>query len=257
MGHGYTRTESQESRSLGGALLLPAVVPEGEAEVDVAGVLMDFLARKFEAKFSRVELFVAPFAEGFHVLTGGRIETLRGPGFTRFLDFFESSRVFFALAAQPVFLDAQIIELALVGEEDFGFDELFADGLFFVGEQVGQFQATEGVDAGFARRNALEAPFGVSQRLDQMKFGFACRLVMVAEAGEVGFVENGVFGREQDGAARQSRFGIDLSVGGHRKSFPENENGPEREMPRPSLIKRSTRIRKNGSARAAKKELTL
>ncbi len=183
---------------------------------------------------------MAVFAEGFDVLTGGLVETRLRLAFPGFLELLERGGVLFALATQAVLLNAQIVELALVGEEDFRFDELFADGFFFVGEEFGEFQTADGVNSGFERRNALEAPFGVRQRLHEILFGFARGLIAFVEAGDVGFVERGVFSREQDRATRQTRFegvpgrcgftrvrcwtggslrirtiGIELSVGGH------------------------------------------
>ncbi len=42
---------------------------------------------------------------------------------TFLLHFLQSGRVLLALTAQTVFLDAEIVELALVGQENFCFDE--------------------------------------------------------------------------------------------------------------------------------------
>jgi hypothetical protein len=72
-------------------------------------------------------------------------------------------RYLFAAAQQTVFLNAEIVQLALIGQEHFRFDELLANHWFFIREQLGEFQAAERVDARFERWNAQQPPFGVRQ----------------------------------------------------------------------------------------------
>ena len=145
-------------------------------------------------------------AEGFDVLTCGLVETCALLALADGLELLERRSVLFALAPEAVFLNAQIVELALIGEKDSGFDELLADGFFFVRELIGELQAADGVNAGFERRDALKSPFGIGNRLDQIIFGVVSGLIAFAEAGEVGFLQRGVFGWEQDRAAGEARF---------------------------------------------------
>jgi hypothetical protein len=50
----------------------------------------------------------------------------------------------------------------------------------------------------------------VSEGLDQSQFLVAHRLVEITETGEMGLIERGIFGRQQDGAAGEPGFeGID------------------------------------------------
>ncbi len=70
------------------------------------------------------------------------------------LKFFERFEIVFAVAAEAVFVKAEVLELAFVFEGDLEFEEMGRDG-------IGEFHAADFVDAGFKRLDAHEAPFGV------------------------------------------------------------------------------------------------
>jgi hypothetical protein len=117
------------------------------------------------------------------------------------LHFTEGFGVFLALMAETAFLDAQVIELALIDEERFGVDQGVTDGLGFIGEEFGEFEAGEGVDPHFKGGNAQETPFGVGQGLDEILFGVAAGGVALEEGSDMRLVSGGVVARQQDGAA--------------------------------------------------------
>jgi hypothetical protein len=59
-----------------------------------------------------------------------------------------------------------LLRSLFVGEEDFGLDQLAAHSLVFVGEEGGEFQAAQSVNACLETGDALEPPFGTGEGLD-------------------------------------------------------------------------------------------
>ena len=88
-----------------------------------------------------------------------------------FLQLGEFGDIGFALVAEAALLQSEVGEIAAIGHEDFALDEGFAiDGVGVVGELIGEFEAADGVDAGFERGDAEQAPFGIGDRLDERFF---------------------------------------------------------------------------------------
>src|ERR1700761_6081624 len=107
--------------------------PIGEEKgLDLQGADLDFFQRKFEAIFVGLPIIVATFVDGGDVLAGGFGETLGFVLSTKLLKIAEGCSILFALAAQTGFLDREVVELALVGEENSGFDEMSSDGGVFL-----------------------------------------------------------------------------------------------------------------------------
>ena len=75
-----------------------------------------------------------------------------------------------------------------------------------VREQISEFQAAEGIDAHLKGGNAGDAPMGIGEGLNQRQFLVAYGLALFAELGEMGLVERGIFGGQQDGAAGKPGF---------------------------------------------------
>ena len=127
------------------------------------------------------------FAEqGFLFETGG-------------LDFFEGFEIFFAVAAETVFLEIEVLEIALVFEVDLDFEEMGRDGF-------GEFTTTDGEDAGFESGNAAEAPLGVDERLDERLFFEGDGLVVSDEDLAEFFVFGDVVSRQKNGLAGEGGF---------------------------------------------------
>jgi len=139
-------------------------------------------------------------------LAGYLVQANAGLALALLLQFAKRGGVFLTLAAQAAFLDAEIVELALVGEKDLGFDEVLARRRIFICEELGKFQAAHCVDAHFERRDAEQTPFGVRQGLDEIAFVIAYRRARLHEFRYMGFVEDGVFRGKQDGAAGEPGF---------------------------------------------------
>ena len=122
------------------------------------------------------------------------------------LQFAQGGGIFFALAAQAAFLEAEIREIAARGAKDVRFDQGWADRLVLVREHASAFETAEGVDAGFERGNAQQTPFGVGERLDERALGIGGGRPLGLDAGDVGGVGGGVLGWQQDGAAGETGF---------------------------------------------------
>jgi hypothetical protein len=122
---------------------------------------------------------------------------------------FEGSEVvsdFRELAIEARFLDAQVVELAVIGEVGVSLDEAGAELGGLVVELVGKLDAGESIDAVFETGNAGDAPLGVSDCLDQRGFLFANGVERLDAVQEFGFVEFGVVAGKQDGVAGEARF---------------------------------------------------
>jgi len=66
-----------------------------------------------------------------------------------FLKLLKRDGVFVPLAAQAVFLNAQIVELALAVEEDFCVDQVLADFGIFLGIEISEFDPADSIDTHF------------------------------------------------------------------------------------------------------------
>ena len=86
------------------------------------------------------------------------------------------------------------------------FDQRGADGLVLIGEQANEFKAAEGVDAGFERGDAQQAPFGIGERLDERALRIGGGLPLSFAAGNVSGVGGGVLRWQEDGAAGEAGF---------------------------------------------------
>jgi hypothetical protein len=79
----------------------------------------------------------------------------------------EFGDVGFALVAEAALLQSGIGQFFAVDEEGLSMDERFAIvWIRIVGELVGEFAAADGVDAGFERSDAEEAPVSIGDELD-------------------------------------------------------------------------------------------
>ena len=79
-----------------------------------------------------------------------------------FLQVARFGKVIDELVAEAAFLDAEIVELAVVREKGLGFDEGGANReVLFGGELGGKLDAAQGVDAGFECEDVQNLPFGV------------------------------------------------------------------------------------------------
>jgi len=144
---------------------------------------------------------------GDAIVFGGLVDLGIGALFALFLQGFELGDVGFALAAETGFLESEIAEIFTEGEEDLGFDHGGADGgVRFVGEFLGELAAADGVDAGFERRDAEQAPFGIGDELHQSLLGIRGRLMVEEETFDVVGVGFDVVGGQQDGAAGEPGF---------------------------------------------------
>ena len=78
---------------------------------------------------------------------------------------FEFGSVLDEVAAKTLLLQREIVELALVGGEGFDVDERGTEGLVFVLVELGKFEASDGIDALFERKDAVETPLRVGDIL--------------------------------------------------------------------------------------------
>ena len=174
--------------------------------LDVDGPQFDLLQSKFEPERLRVELFVPVLVHGGDIESGGLVQAglcCLDPGLLQSL---EGRSVLVGLAAQAALLNAEIVELALVSQKGLGLDQYLARAFVVAGEQIGEFHPSEGKDAHFEGGDAGQAPFGIGEGLDQSQFLVANGLVALAESGEMGLIERGIFGGQQDGAAGEPGF---------------------------------------------------
>ena len=156
---------------------------------------------KFEPKLGGLEVIVAFFVNCLDVLAGRFVQTSLSFALAYLLKLPERSGVLFALAAQTGFLNAEIVQLALISEEDLGFDKVAANVIRFGGEQFGEFEAAKRVDSHFERRNAQQSPFGIGKRLDEVAFVIGSGLKALDEFGDMRLIERGIIAGEQDGPA--------------------------------------------------------
>ena len=101
------------------------------------------------------------------------------------LDIAERFQAFLELAGETLALDAE------VGEKAMGVDDVKVDGGLLGGGIGGA-----GEQVGFEERDAVEAPGGVGEFLDELGFGGSGGLVFVEEAAAMCVVGGSVFGGE-------------------------------------------------------------
>jgi hypothetical protein len=109
------------------------------------------------------------------------------------LDLAERFEALLELAGQATALDSE------VRDEAMGVDDV--EGNFFIGRDGGG-GASEHV--GFKQRDAVEAPGGVDEFLDELRLGGSGGVVFVEEAAAMGFEEGRVFGGEDRGSSGQA-----------------------------------------------------
>jgi hypothetical protein len=122
------------------------------------------------------------------------------------LKLLEIGGVLYQLPAEAGFLDAQVVQLAMIGEIGVGFDERRTECGILIIEDVGKFDAAKGVDPGFERGDAEQAPGGIGEGLGERGFGVSGGLPFGEEGCDVVFVGGGIVGGKQHGAAGESRF---------------------------------------------------
>ncbi len=140
-------------------------------------------------------MLVTVFMNGLDVGFGGFLKTRLLPGLARVLKLTERGEIFFAIAAEPVFLDAEVIELPLIDKQDFGLDEMLADFRLVLIEFCSEIEPAERVDAHFERGDAEQTPFGVGERLDEAALFIARGLMRREEARDMSLVGGGIFVR--------------------------------------------------------------
>ena len=123
-------------------------------------------------------------------------------------------RVFFTLAAETGFLNIQISDLFLVGEERMQLGEARAEGRIAISEELGELFAASGEERHFESGNPLKTPGAVGDGLDESRFARSNGLKLFQEIGDVLLVAIGVVGREKDSAPRETGFhGIQTGFG--------------------------------------------
>ena len=150
---------------------------------EIEGPHFDLLDGKFEPERFGVELFVLVAAHGGDIEFGGLVQTGPGCEQPRLLESLQGGKVLLGLAAQAALLNAEIGELALVGQKGLDLNQLLANTLLLVGEQFSEFQPAEGKDAHLEGQNASQTPVGIGEGLHESQFLVADRLVALAELG--------------------------------------------------------------------------
>src|ERR1700722_8372465 len=109
------------------------------------------------------------------------------------LHFAEFVQAFLELAGETLALNAE------VGEEAMGVDDVKFDGGL-----LGGWIGSAGEQVGFEERDAIEAPGGVGELLDELGFGGSGGSVFVEEAAAMGVEGRLVFGRKDGGGGGQA-----------------------------------------------------
>ena len=131
----------------------------------------------------------------------------------------------FELAGEAGFLQVQVGERLLEGQENFGFDEGGAGVGGFVGVGGGELLAAQGEEASFEGRDAEETPFDLGEGLEEESFFVGGGLPFFVEAVEMGLPGGEVVGGQENGAAGESGFqGV---VGGAGFAFRSFRAGRE------------------------------
>ena len=127
------------------------------------------------------------------------------------LHFAEFVQAFLELAGETLALNAE------VGEEAMGVDDVKFDGGL-----LGGWIGSAGEQVGFEERDAIEAPGGVDELLDELGFGGSGGSVFVEEAAAMGVEGRLVFGRKDGGGGGQAW----RSAFSAERCLPESVRGP-------------------------------
>ena len=132
------------------------------------------------------------------------------------LEVAEEFQGFLELARETAAIKAQQTEGMI------GIDDVEGDSGFFGGRVGGA-----GEEIGFEFRNAIEAPGGVDQFLDELAFGGSLGLVFVNESLRVFLVGGGVLVGQEDGLTGQS-MAQGVQLGALFAGFGARPGGVER-----------------------------
>jgi hypothetical protein len=138
--------------------------------LEIQGSQFDLLDSKFEPERLGVVLLLPVGAHRVDIEPGGLVQARLGCLEPGLLESLEGRQILFGLTAQAAFLNAEIDELALVGQKGLGFDQYLARAFIVFGEQIGEFHPAEGKDAHLERGNAGQAPMGIDEGLDEGQF---------------------------------------------------------------------------------------
>ena len=141
---------------------------------------------------------------GLEVDLGGHLEIEAFLLDTFFLELAQFGLIFLALAAEAAMLKMQIADLLFEDNEGMSFDQEFSHAGCFAGKHLGKLDVAESEDAVLESRDAIDAPVGIGQRLDERLFAFATGLPFFEVLSNVMAVGFGVVAGEQHGAAGES-----------------------------------------------------
>jgi len=119
---------------------------------------------------------------------------------------------FLELAGEPMALQVEVCDEAM------GVDDVEVDTRLLIGRVGGA-----GEQVGLEQRDAIEAPGGVDQFLDELGFGRSCRLVFVHELAALRFVGGWIFRRQDRGSGGQAAWRRALS---DARCLPASVRGP-------------------------------
>jgi len=107
---------------------------------------------------------------------------------------------------QAPFLNAEIVKLPLLSEEDLRVEQSGARiRVSFILEIGSQFETADSVDSHFERRNAPQTPFGIGQLLSQRLLFIRLGRVAGDKTLDVSLVDGSIFGGQYDGATGEAR----------------------------------------------------
>ncbi|MCU1294806.1 MAG: hypothetical protein JWP08_3656 [Bryobacterales bacterium] len=122
------------------------------------------------------------------------------------LELFQLGGVLLALAAKTRFLDAEIIELPLIGEIGLRLDERGGFPRVAILKGIGELDSAESVNTHFERGDSCQTPLSIGERLDQFGFAVAYRAQFGEATLEVEFIRGGFFRGQEHGAAGEPGF---------------------------------------------------
>ena len=115
--------------------------------------------------------------------------------------------VLFVLPAKARFLNGEVVQVTAISEKDLRFDHGFADSLLlFIRKLGGELAAANRVDSGFERREALEPPERIGERLGEALFFVTFGSELFEDSFDVRLKGRDVFRWQEDGAAGETGF---------------------------------------------------
>ena len=129
-----------------------------------------------------------------------------GSGAAFGLELVQFSKIGFAAAVQTGLLKLEIAEMLLAGEIGFELDDAGALIRGDVLESVGEVDVTAGEQGELKSGDALKAPFGIGDGLDQRGLTRADGLEFFGKGEDVTFVFSGAVGGKQNGASSERGF---------------------------------------------------